>query len=150
MDLKQLLSEIKGWATKAIELETTDAEQVETPVVELTEEPEAPEVAAAPEVVAEVEAEPVAEEVVAEVEPEVPAIEYATKDELNELRGLVDEYKSLFSKQVEKVEAEKVELQKQLDDKPDAEAIIPAPSVELKETPATTKKGRIYQSLKNM
>ena len=146
MDRKEFLTLIKKLASFG----SDEVTEVETPAVELTEEQEAPEVEATPEVVAEVEVEAAPEEVVAEVEAEAPAIEYATKEELNELRGLVDEYKSLFSKQVEKVEAEKVELQKQLDDKPDAEAIVPAPSVELKVAPATTKKGRIYQSLNNM
>jgi hypothetical protein len=77
-------------------------------------------------------------------EVEVEAPEYVTKGEFNEA---MDALKSLFSSQVEKLEEEKTELQKQLDEKPDAEPIVHSPKVELKETPAKDKKGRIYQFL---
>jgi len=87
-----------------------------------------------------------------EVQEEVPAIEYATKDELADV---LEQVKSLFSKQMEKFNAEKkdledknLELSKQLDEKPDAPKIVTAP-VEKVELTATTRKGRFYQFLNN-
>jgi hypothetical protein len=145
MDVKLFLNKIKELATWAVELDTVDAEApqeeaVETaPVDEVVEEEV---VEAAPEVEAVVE-EP-ADEVVLEEEAATP--DYVTRGELEEaLNGL----KSLFSKHVEKLEAEKVELQKQIDDKPDAEIIKHTPKVELKKATASTKKGRITQFLNN-
>ena len=152
MDKKSILSNIKDIANYVMGLDTADAEKVDTPQVELTEEAEAPIIEDTVQEAAEVEV--AAEEVVAEVE--APAVEYATKDELNDLRTMIEEAKSLFSKQVAEKdaiitekEAKAVELQKQLDEKPDAEAIVATPKVELTKEIAPTKKGRITQFLKN-
>lgn len=90
------------------------------------------------EAVAEPEANPEAE-----VEAEV---EYVTVQQFNEA---IEQIKSMFSKQeAEELSKEKekvVELQKQIDETPDAEPTKHKPKVELKEMPATTKKGRITQ-----
>ena len=146
MDRKEFLTLIKKLASFGSD---EVVEKVETPAVELNEEAEVPSVEPEVEVVAEVEVEAVAEEVAVEVEAEAPVVEYATKDELNDLRASLEEYKSLFSKQVAEKEAMVVELQKQLDEKPDAPAIVATPKVELSQEPASTKKGRIYQFLNN-
>ena len=152
MSKKNILKQIKDIAMAVVNLETTnaevEAEQVEAsvePVVELEEEtPQeaAPEVPATPEAEVEPQAEPV--EVVEEVVAETP--EYATRAELNEA---IDNLKSLFSAHKEKKEAEITELKKQLDNKPDAEAIKPTPKVELATEPAASVKGRLYQFLNN-
>jgi len=148
MDVKLFLNKIKELAGMAIELDTTDAEKPEEEVqaapeaeIEVVVEEEA--VEAAPEVVAETVEEPEAEVV---LEEEAPAPDYVTRGELDEAMNTL---KSLFSKHVEKLESEKVELQKQIDEKPDAETIKHTPKVELKEATASTKKGRITQFLNN-
>jgi hypothetical protein len=95
--------------------------------------------------------EKVAEEPEAEAEMEV---EYVTVADFN---TAIDEIKSMLSAQkkeadtvIENLEAEKVEMQKVIDEKPDAEAIPNKPKeVKLSETPAKSTKGRIYQFLNN-
>lgn len=95
----------------------------------------------------------VKEKAAEEAPEEEMAAEYVTKDEFNEA---INEIKSLFSahkkesdEKVQTLEDEKTELQKVIDETPDAEPIVnkPKEAVELKQVPASDKKGRIYQFL---
>jgi len=144
MNKKTLLEKVKDIASDIMNFDFTDAETPNEEAIEAAPEVEAvveETVEAQPEVEAEAVVEEVVEEVVLE---EAPAPDYVTRGELDEaLAGL----KSLFSKHMEKLEAEKVELQKQIDEKPDAEIIKHTPKVELKQATASTKKGRITQFL---
>jgi hypothetical protein len=92
------------------------------------------------------------EEPEAEPEQEMEeAPEYVTKDEFNEAIEQIK--KSLLSKveqldgEKKELEAEKTALQKEIDAQPVEEPIKHKPKVELKQTPASTKKGRLYQFL---
>ena len=121
-------------------MKENETQTVEAPVEEAAQE------APAEEAPAEEAAEEAPEE-------EEMAAEYVTKDEFNEA---INEIKSLFSahkkesdEKVQTLEDEKTELQKVIDETPDAEPIVnkPKEAVELKRVPASDKKGRIYQFL---
>lgn len=143
MSKKTLLEKVKDIATEIMNFDITDAEAPKEEAVEAAPEVEA-EVEEVVEAAVEVEVEV---EIAPEVEMEVEATpNFATVEQLEEA---VASLKSLFSSQVETLKAEKVELQKQIDEKPDAEIIKHTPKVELKQATASTKKGRITQFLNN-
>jgi len=111
------------------------AEEIQNaPIVDLTDTAEEP--------VEEVEVK--AEEVVEVKEPE-----YATKEEFSKLSKKITELSKTFTKEKEDLEAKNVELQKQVDEKPDAEKIVHSPEVkEVKLTTNKTAKGRITAGLR--
>jgi len=96
------------------------------------------------------------EAVTEDPEAEVEAgVEYVTVEQFNEA---IDEIKSMFSTQKEeadlelkKVEDEKVKLQKEIDETPDAVATKhqPKEKVILNKEPASTSRGRIMQFVNN-
>lgn len=151
MSKKTILESIKEIATQVMNLNTPDTEEVvEAPVAETVEEvvDQVVEAEAAPEVVEEV----------AEVVAEVP--EYVTKADfdavINDLKSQFSAHKSkvaaeveLEKAKVEQAELKAVELQKALDNKPDAQPIAnqPKDKVKLSKAPVTTQRGRIYQFL---
>lgn len=123
-------------------------EQLKTFVYNLSKEPEAE---TKPEEV-EVKAEEVQPEVVEEKQDEAVEVksDYAT---LDDLAKVVEEVKSLFSKQYEtfetktkELESKNVELSKQLDEKPDAPKVVHSP--EVKEVNLKTVESRFLNAIR--
>jgi hypothetical protein len=92
--------------------------------------------------------EKAAEEPEAEVEAEV---EYVTVSDFNtaieEIKSMLSAHKKEADDKVEKLEAEKTELQKVIDETPDAKPIVNKPKETKLKAQASTSKGRIYQFL---
>ena len=98
------------------------------------------------EVVETLKEEPVEEvEVKAEEVVEVKEPEYATKEEFSKLSNQITELSATFTKEKEELEAKNVELQKQVDEKPDAEKIVHSP--EVKEVNLSTTENRILHAI---
>jgi hypothetical protein len=148
---KTILESIKDLATQVLNLNTPETDEVvDAPVAEA--------IADVIDEVVENEATPEVAPEVAEVVAEAP--EFVTKADfeavINDLRSQFSAHKSKVESEiaeekakVEKAELKAVELQKALDNKPDAKPIAnqPKEKVNLSEAPASTKKGRIYQFL---
>ena len=107
---------------------------------------EAVEVAPIEEVVEAVKEDPVEEvEVKTEEVVEVEEPKYATLEDFSKLSEQITELSKTFTKEKEDLETKNVELQKQVDDKPDAEKIVHSP--EVKEVKLSTSADRILNAI---